>query len=339
MIKISILGTILTVLVFSIGPVLKTGQIHSYNVDGKVVAYGSIRDDGYYRAGKKRSYSRDGNTVIDNTTGLQWEDNSYTLLRWLTWKNWDAGNYDDTSGNTATAYCSDLTLNGKGWRIPSIEELESILDEGRYDPAVTDSVFNVIDPDVPYWSSTSLLTNASQAWYAYFKNANSFFDDKNKMFFVRCVRGRGLIYSSFERNDTSQTVTDATTLLQWQDDKTANTMEKTWLEAIEYCENLSLGRHSDWRLPNKNELLSILNRSHQNPAIDTNTFKKISLRYYWSSTSSTNITSNAWVVNFSDGDSMEADKDSGRHIVRCARGGQLNISNIFNPSIILYLFN
>ena len=75
MLRILILLVVSALLALADGPVLQTGQVKSYDGGGNVVAYSSIKDDGYYRAGKARSYSRSGHIVIDNTTGLQWQDN------------------------------------------------------------------------------------------------------------------------------------------------------------------------------------------------------------------------------------------------------------------------
>jgi hypothetical protein len=60
-------------------------------------------------------------------------------------------------------------------------------------------------------------------------------------------------------------VTDNDTSLIWEDGSTI--AKKNWSEAISYCESLELGGYDDWRLPNKNELLSIVDYSKISPAI------------------------------------------------------------------------
>jgi hypothetical protein len=72
-----------------------------------------------------------------------------------------------------------------------------------------------------------------------------------------------------------------------------------WEEALTYCENLTLpaGGYSDWRLPNRNELQSIVDYSRFNPAIDTNFFSDTAAAYFLSSTSSPA----AWSVAFNNG--------------------------------------
>jgi len=122
-------------------------------------------------------------------------------------------------------------------------------------------------------------------------------------------------------NDLSRTngvVTDNTTNLQWQDDVAS--VSKTWSEAIRYCETLSLNGLSDWRLPNKNELLSIVDYTKYDPAIDA-TFINVTSSSYWSSTANSSFTSHAWFVVFSYGYTYGDTKDNSTY-VRCVRGGQ-----------------
>jgi len=127
------------------------------------------------------------------------------------------------------------------------------------------------------------------------------------------------LHADFNRDDATNIVTDNTTSLQWQDDAVGSTME--WQEAIDYCENtLTLGDYSDWRLPNKKELLSIVDYSKYNPSIDSQ-FQNITSSNYWSSTTHANGTGNAWVVSFYDGYTYDYSKDTDTY-VRCVRSGQ-----------------
>jgi len=114
------------------------------------------------------------------------------------------------------------------------------------------------------------------------------------------------------------TVTDASTMLIWQQ-QTAGPM--TWEAAISYCEDLSLGGHDDWRLPNENELQSLIDYTHYYPAIDTAAFPGTIPSTYWSSTVLINDVSNAWCVIFNYGIVNYSDKSSS-YYVRAVRGGQ-----------------
>ncbi len=276
---------------------LKTGQMTIY----------AEYDDGYYQTGKTRSYSRSGDVIVDNATGLEWQDNETGQ------KTWDA----------AATYCTDLPLNGGGWRLPSIEELETLVDDGRYNPSTTGGVFQHISSDY-YWSSTtSYASYSGYVWYVDFDRGRSSSTDKTKSYYVRCVRGEPMESThTFSRNDTTEIVIDETTGLQWQDDTIVASTERTWTEAIDYCENtLKLGSHDDWRLPNKKELLSIVDRSRYDPAIDDTIFANISSDYYWSSTTYASYSGYVWYVDFDDGYSGYTYKTNS-YYVRCVRGGQ-----------------
>ena len=53
-----------------------------------------------------------------------------------------------------------------------------------------------------------------------------------------------------------------------------------WKSALAYCEGLTLGGRSDWRLPNLKELLALADRSRVNPAIDTVKFPNTASIFY-----------------------------------------------------------
>ncbi|MEK7846656.1 MAG: DUF1566 domain-containing protein, partial [Nitrospinota bacterium] len=96
---------------------------------------------------------------------------------------------------------------------------------------------------------------------------------------------------------------------------------RTWESAITYCEGLSLGSYTDWRLPNIKELKSIVDNTKYNPSIDTTYFPNTNSSIYWSSTTVADLTSYAWGVDFYDG-YVYYDFKSYNGYVRCVRGGQ-----------------
>jgi hypothetical protein len=56
-------------------------------------------------------------------------------------------------------------------------------------------------------------------------------------------------------DDGAAVWTDETTDLMWQ---TGDNPVLEWLDAVDYCDNLELGGYSDWRLPNLDELRSLI---------------------------------------------------------------------------------
>ena len=118
-------------------------------------------------------------------------------------------------------------------------------------------------------------------------------------------------YTRFTRLD-SDIVVDHEYGLQWQDD--INYTDE-WMGAIEYCETLELGGETDWRMPNINELLFIIETNSSEPAMnsiyenvlldnldksDKNNIKGCGTGgdFYWSSTSSDANNSKAIGVKF-----------------------------------------
>ena len=102
-------------------------------------------------------------------------------------------------------------------------------------------------------------------------------------------------------------VTDTKTGLVWQ--KTYKS-GKTWQQALDYCENLTYAGYSDWRLPDKNELVSLVNYEKYDPASD---FPDMPSQYFWSSSTMTyfGTPSSAWYVSFIRGEVSAYDKDCG----------------------------
>ena len=128
------------------------------------------------------------------------------------------------------------------------------------------------------------------------------------------------VKADFVRDDVSEVVNDTTTCLVWQDNLESKTITKTWTEAIDHCDGLSFAGFDDWRLPNRNELYSIGDRSRYNPAIKT-AFSNVVSDYYWSSTTDASNSSVAWGVYFRNGYGGWGGK-SGDAYVRCVRAGQ-----------------
>jgi len=88
----------------------------------------------------------------------------------------------------AQKYCVDLILQGHDdWRLPSIKELQSLVDLTRYRPAIKDTIHN-ISVLTYYWSSTPLVNNSKKAWYVFYKYGESYYGDKKDKYAVKCVR-------------------------------------------------------------------------------------------------------------------------------------------------------
>lgn len=145
-----------------------------------------------------------------------------------------------------------------------------------------------------------------------------------RVFFLIIIE-LSLLYADIIRDNTVGIVVDTRTNLVWQDHMIYD--EKTWLEAIGTCENLELGGYDDWRLPNVNELTSILDRNQKdllikdgfvNTELTEGGFGSTSV--YWTSTTNERIPSNAWIILFHLGTTTTLKKGD-KYYFRCVRGG------------------
>ena len=125
------------------------------------------------------------------------------------------------------------------------------------------------------------------------------------------------------------TVKDTVTGLVWQKCSygqnndagcTGTAGTKIWKDALAYCESLTLGGRSDWRLPNVKELLTLVNPLKSSPAIDTAVFPATVSSVYWSSSPDVSYPTYAWIVYFLSGFVTSTNMTS-IYQVRCVAGG------------------
>lgn len=118
-------------------------------------------------------YTIKNGTVIDSKTQLTWEQNVLP-----TPKFWMA----------AQSYCLNLDLDGPGWRLPSMKELQTIVDRSGGAPTIDSNSF----PNTPsglFWTSSSWADAASStAWVIKFSDGYTTYASKSTSAYVRCVR-------------------------------------------------------------------------------------------------------------------------------------------------------
>lgn len=121
-------------------------------------------------------------------------------------------------------------------------------------------------------------------------------------------------------DNRDNTITDSLTDLMWQ--KVDDDTTRTWADAGTYCDELTLAGHSDWRLPNFDDLTSIVDDTRTDPSINTTYFPYTNSAVYWSSTDYYILGSDfAWSVDFSDGEALGNGKSSNNGYARCVRLG------------------
>ncbi|MBI2875790.1 MAG: DUF1566 domain-containing protein [Candidatus Tectomicrobia bacterium] len=114
--------------------------------------------------------------VLDKETGLVWEQSPSTVPR-----AWHVA-FD----------CYISTIGGrKGWRVPTVEELASLIDPTQANPALpAGHPFSNVQVSDGYWSATTVAGNTSDAWdVSFIGNGLVGSAGKNASLLVWCVRG------------------------------------------------------------------------------------------------------------------------------------------------------
>jgi hypothetical protein len=111
--------------------------------------------------------------VTDNKTGLTWQQSGVSNLNWFDAKD----------------YCTDLDLNGAGWRLPTVKELLTLVDHSKIDPSIDTSVNGFPGASIAHiWSATLVASDPFSAWYVSFSYGETYIATVGTTFLVRCVR-------------------------------------------------------------------------------------------------------------------------------------------------------
>ena len=188
----------------------------------------------------------------------------------------------------AAEYCEKLEYAGHDdWRLPTTQEL-MFIDNASDEHGVLD-----------LWSSTEYVKNESSAWTL---NSNRNWQFWNKKEFTstyfRCVRGEPVNETvSFETlgKIREKVAFDYGNGLAWQ---LYGGAANSFTDALEYCDNSDYSGFSDWRLPNINELASLVNHAKINLATDL----PLHLTRNLSWTLTSRYGSEAGAVNFRNGE-------------------------------------
>ena len=108
--------------------------------------------------------------VLDTQTGLVWQQASSTTK--MSWAD-------------AQTYC------GGAWRVPSMKELQTLVDETRGGPALDTEAFADVSAasGYEYWSSSPVAGLSSIAWwYVEFEWGHDSYGNPDSQVRVRCVR-------------------------------------------------------------------------------------------------------------------------------------------------------
>jgi Protein of unknown function (DUF1566) len=117
-------------------------------------------------------YTPTASTVFDKETGLSWQRT----------------NIASYSFDVAKDHCAGLSVGGlQGWRLPTLQELLTIVDESQTQPSIDPTAFPGTPP-LGFWSATPSATDPSQVWYVSFSGGYTDLHGTSSSQLVRCVR-------------------------------------------------------------------------------------------------------------------------------------------------------
>ncbi|MDD3814361.1 MAG: DUF1566 domain-containing protein [Desulfocapsaceae bacterium] len=306
---------------------LQTGQRACYNSKGVEVPCAGSGQDGEYRIGEpwpENRFEVQGEAVRDNLTGLQWTGNANIGGFPVSWQE----------ALEQIKVLNKDGYGGFGdWRLPDRRELRSLMSYQTRKPSLpVDHPFRNVFLGW-YWTSTSAAIHPDYAWSVHLEGARMFYGQKDQYYLFWPVRGTGnglLPATGADRclDESGQEipcpgsgqdgelqsgspwpqlrfavqgalVTDKLTDLVWARGANVTQQAVTWDEALQAIRELNregYGGVSNWRLPNINELESLVDCRSHSPALSIGHPFEETQEGYWSSTTSFFETDWAWVL-------------------------------------------
>ncbi len=314
-------------------PPLNTGQTTCHDSYGHLQACKNSVQDAEYSLGirwPEPRFKTNNGTVLDELTGLYWSQDANIGEFPMFWQE-------------ALDYIKKLNqkeyLGFSDWRLPNRRELRSLMSYQTRKPALPENnpFTNVFLGW--YWSSTTALISPSHAWTVHMEGARMFYGGKDQSYLVWPVRGQGngnlmqtgqtCCYDEAGEqiackktgqdgelqigapwptprfiNDDND-IKDNLTGLVWSRNTDLTSSRCTWddaFKAVKKRQRETPEKH--WRLPNINELESLVDCSQHSPALPADyPFSGSSPLKdgYWSSTTSLFEPDWAWVLYLDKG--------------------------------------
>jgi hypothetical protein len=310
---------------------LQTGQRTCHDAAGIEIPCTGSGQDAEFKRGipwPEPRFSQQDETVLDNLTDLVWTRNANLAEFPLTWQ--ESLDFVNRMNHEETFGCSE-------WRLPNRRELRSLMSYQTRKPALPEGhPFSNIFLGW-YWTSTSAAINTAYAWYIHLEGARMFYGSKEQLFLLWpvCGKGYGILPATGQTQcyDTkgkiipcnssgqdgelrngckwpkprfeiaSNTVIDRLTGLCWLRHANLTGRQFAWEEALQAIAEYNRAFHgrSRWRLPNINELESLVDCSMHSPALPQgHPFIDIQ-EGYWSSTNSMFGPDWAWALYLTKG--------------------------------------
>lgn len=303
------------------------------------LALTSSNADGHAGLSYQQITGAQGNCTLDQVTGLYWEVQSGAA---------QTATYTYSQLNAYVIQVNSAGLCGyTDWRVPTANELMSIVDYSKALAPATDAYGFPNQTSSPYWSSDVRATApTADAWKVDFSNQGAVVIDTQSQAFrallVRSatVHGATACTTADARytDNGDGTVNDGQTGLMWKQCAEGGQLPgcvgtKTYFTSIAQVQaqmaavntassSGGLG-YTDWRVPTAKELASLALRNCTSGAVNRVAFPNTDASSHLSATTFASTPSFLWTVDFSDGSVGPVDPTTGGgRVVRLVRAGQ-----------------
>ena len=277
--------------------------------------------------------------VKDLSTGLIWEiKKPGTEIqgneRQYTWYNPDSNTNGGSAGLETTSGDTQFFIdwmNQKAhaghsdWRLPEIAELIQLVNISENSP----HIFSELFPNTRsgcYWAATPHAQFSGDAWALDFADGTNDYITKETNCYVRAVRREPLCsYANTHFVDNQDgTITDLCSGTMWAQSPLDNAM--TFNTAVSTCNNLTFANYTDWEIPSRKQLTTLIDYRLYNLALISDLFNQTDHELWTSDMTYQN--QQALMVHFYYGHSSLSDLNQLFH-VRPVRHGPQEISNCF----------
>jgi len=311
---------------------LQTGQVDCYDQSGLRLDCAGSGQDAEFGSGvvwrPETRFQVQGDTVLDTATGLHWLRDAGCGEFPKTWQE----------AHEFIAWMNRREVQGQSdWRLPNRRELRSLISHQSTRPALPEQHPFTHLFQGWYWTSTTAVISPAHAWYVDLAGGRMFYGGKDQSFMVWPVRGStghrlpvtgqdacydargacidcagsgqdGAVQAGQPWPDPrfhvmQEGVLDRLTGLGWQRCADLADGEVDWSRALSTIEALNaVSGQRIWRLPNINELETLVDCSRSRPAlaITANCLERLGT-IYWSSTTSMYQPDWAWALYLDKG--------------------------------------
>lgn len=267
--------------------------------------------------------------VRDGLTGLTWTRDGNLPNGKLVWE-------------ASIDFAETLSVCGfTDWHVPNVNEIHSLFNAGtaNVDLWLEEQGFRNIRWDDCYWTGTTRAAQPDSAFVACLRpggQVGSYGKTSGTQYTwavrdttsppaavwrtgqtVRYREGddgdlrRGVPWPEPRFTTKDDCVVDNLTGLQWAKDANRMGGPALWKDALNFARNLTLCGQSDWRLPNRKELFSLIDRSQAGNRMlpEGHPFDNVQ-NYYWLASTRSDASEYAGVIGLVMGNDTVARKDS-----------------------------